>query len=222
MDAEQARDLLLPAGRRVVHDVPFRRSPGVDPQVHRAAPLLVQHLEHERREGGGRAGRPFRGDARAGIVPFRGRDLRGGRQEVDDPVHHRLDPLVAQRGACVHGEETGGDRPFSDRSPEQREGDLLAGEILFRNRVVDVGRRLQERLAVGGDDRFLLPRGRPNDVRPWPFSENSSRSMARRSATARYAPSRKSGAVTGTPGRRASSASPRSPGRSPRPAGRAC
>ncbi len=67
---------------------------------------------------------------------------------MDDPVHRRLHPAVSQRGAREDGEDLPGQRPLAQGGPQQRRRDRLPREVLLRRRVVDVGGRLEQRLAV--------------------------------------------------------------------------
>ena len=89
---------------------------------------------------------------------------------MDDPVHRRLHPAVPQRGAREDGEDPAGQRPLAQGGPQQRRRDRLPREVLLRRRVVDVGRRLEQRLAVPrARQPIRFGEGRPRDPRPLVF-----------------------------------------------------
>ena len=119
----------------------------VDPDEREVAVLVVRYLERQRRQRLGLVclalDLGLTVHQRAGHVI----DIERGRQEVHNGVQHRLNALVLERRAGQNRVELVGNRGAPDGSLERLHGELFALEIRLGDRVVDVGQRLEHRLA---------------------------------------------------------------------------
>ena len=76
------------------------------------------------------------------------RNVQRRRQEVHDGVEHGLHALVLERRAAQDRVGLAGDGGAADAGLDLVDGELLALEVLLHDRVVDVGERLDQLLAV--------------------------------------------------------------------------
>ena len=74
----------------------------------------------------------------------------GDGQEVDHRVEHRLNALVLEGGAAQHRVELARDGGATDRGLEVVDRDLLTLEVALHDLVVDLGKRLEQLLAILG------------------------------------------------------------------------
>ncbi len=153
VNSEQARDLLLLV-RAAVQDLGARLERAAEhAHEHDLAALVHRDLECERRERLVVLGHPHELLARvARIDAGHRRHVGRRRQVVDHRVEQRMDALVAERRAREHGHHLHGDRRLADRRLELGLGEVLAVEIRHRDRVVEIGERLDHLIArIGGD-----------------------------------------------------------------------
>ena len=150
---EQAGQLLVAPGARVLDLVARAEHARVDAQVDVLAPLVHGHLEGQRAEGGavlGRAGGLLLG---AGHHALDRRHLERRRQVVAHGVEQRLDPLVAQGRPGQHRHDRAGHGPLAQRRLQRGRRDGLALDEGGGDGVVEVGRRLHQPLVGGGHRR---------------------------------------------------------------------
>ena len=163
---QDAPDPLLAVLGRVEDGLALGQLARVDPDVGQLADVGIGHdLERQRREGLD-CRRPALELLDALDVHALGRrDVDRARQEVDDGVEHGLHALVLERRAAQHGHHLAGDGGVAQRPAQVGGGDLLVGQELVGERVVEVGQDVDQpgppRLGVGGQvGRDLLHRPR--------------------------------------------------------------
>src|SRR6187431_520069 len=87
-----------------------------------------------------------------GFVRLDGRHVEGRRQVVDDRVEHRLHAAVLERRAAEHGVDLGVDGQLADRRLDLCNRERLAAEVLLEKLFVGLGDRLEQLLAILGDN----------------------------------------------------------------------
>ena len=76
------------------------------------------------------------------------RQVKRGRQVIDDRVEHHLDALVLEGRARNHADEVQRERRFADGDAQLVRGNFLPFEVFFRDRVVEIGNGLDQRFAI--------------------------------------------------------------------------
>ena len=85
-----------------------------------------------------------------GVVRLDGGHVQGRGQVVHDRVEHGLHAAVLERRATEHGVDLAADGELADRALDLGERELLAAEVLLQQRLVGLGDRLEQLLAVLG------------------------------------------------------------------------
>ena len=120
--------------------------------------------------------------------PSIGGHVEGRRQVVDDGVEQLLDALVLEGRAAEDGLDVAGDRGAAQRRLDLLGLDLAAVEVLLEQRVVGLGDRLDQHLAVLRRPRPACPPGSraTSNVAPSASSWKSIAFIATRSMMPRW------------------------------------
>jgi hypothetical protein len=152
----------------------------VHAQVAQVPDVLVAHqLEDERENGSLSSALRVRGSPASGVGALHRRHVERRRQVVHHGVQQRLDALVLERRAAQHGHHGEPERRLAQRLAELVGRDRLALEVAGRQRVVEVGGRLDQPIArrLHGGRRSARA---PAADRSWaPRLSSSQRSPAR-------------------------------------------
>ena len=157
--AQDATDALLAVLGGVVDLRALLERARVDAEVRELAVGVGDDLERERGERLVLAGLALDRLLALHVGALRRRDVERRRQVVDDGVEHGLHALVLERRAAQHRHELELERAEPERVLDLGDRDLLVGEVLLEQRVVDVRDGLEQLVARGCRPRPGTRRG---------------------------------------------------------------